>query len=145
MAEELKLNGYETIMILNPDLTEENIESAIKEYVHHIIHGDILAGKIPAFVHKIDKIGKKKLAYDVKDKSEGWYIQFIYRTQPERIIQLEKFLRNDDNVLKFITVKMDEEAVAEIDLDQVISEQPGDTDATPAKKEVDAFDLIFGI
>ena len=146
MSEEL--NAYETIIILRPEFAEEKkYTKKINEYVHKIIHGDSESDSdsttIPAaYVHKIDRIGKKKLAYETRGFTEGVYVLFKYRAPSERIAQLDLVMRRDDDVIKFMTLRLDAEEAEVLAQEAVISEQPEDINAV--EKEIDAFDLIFG-
>lgn len=135
---------YESIIIFKGDLTEEEVESKEKEYLHKIVHSDHPSeDDIPTSVHEIRGLGKKKLAYDVKGYSDGWYSIFTYQTEIERIQQLERIMKADDTVLKFISMRLGEDAVAKIDTSKVLNEQPT-VRKVRKPKEVDAFDLIFG-
>lgn len=145
MEEESRLNHYETIVIFHEELTEEEYDEKVKEYVHTLIHGESESdSSLTSSIHKIDKMGKKKLAYDVRDCTSGWYLMFTHTTSPEMIHLLDKIMRKDDDVIKFMSVRITaEEAIkAGVDLDQVMSEQPEDD--KKYKKQIDAFDLIFG-
>jgi small subunit ribosomal protein S6 len=95
------MKKYETIFILNPDLEEEQTQSAI-EKVKGIIsqnNGEIL---------KVEDWGKRKLAYQVKKKAKGHYILIHFRGSPTLISELERNFRVMDAVIKFQSVRLDE-------------------------------------
>ena len=53
---------------------------------------------------EIEEIGKKKLAYEIKGEKEGYYILVNFMAKKEDIIEIERFYRINDDVMKFITV-----------------------------------------
>jgi len=95
------MRKYETIFILNPDLEEEQAQSAI-EKVKGIItqtNGEIL---------KVEDWGKRKLAYEVKKKAKGHYILIHFLGLPALLSELERNFRVMDSVIKFQSVRLDE-------------------------------------
>jgi len=95
------MRKYETIFILDPDLEEEQAQSAI-EKVKGIItqaQGEIL---------KVEDWGKRKLAYEVKKKAKGHYLLIHFSGTPALLSELERNFRVMDAVIKFQSVRMDE-------------------------------------
>ena len=95
------MRKYETIFILNPDLEEEQFQSAV-EKVKGIItqtNGEIL---------KVEDWGKRKLAYTVKKKTKGHYVLIHFSGTPALLSELERNFRVMDAVIKFQSVRMDE-------------------------------------
>ncbi len=95
------MRKYEAIFILDPDLEEEQAQSAI-EKVKGIItqpHGEIL---------KVEDWGKRKLAYEVKKKSKGHYVLIHFSGTPALLSELERNFRVMDAVIKFQSVRLDE-------------------------------------
>jgi len=95
------MRKYETIFILDPDLEEEQVQSAI-EKVKGIItqtNGEI---------QKVEDWGKRKLAYEVKKKSKGHYILIHFLGTPALLSELERNFRVMDAVIKFQSVRLDE-------------------------------------
>ena len=95
------MNKYESIVIINPNVDEEGIKALISKF-SDLINND---GK----VEKVDELGKRKLAYEVKKNEEGFYVVFYFEAKPELITELERNYRITDEVIKFMTVKKDEE------------------------------------
>lgn len=96
------MNRYETVFILNPTITDEELE-AIIEKITTIITAD--NGKI----EKIDKMGIRKLAYDIKKNNEGFYVVITFTTETEKITELERYYRIKDDIIKFLTIRKDED------------------------------------
>lgn len=127
---------YETIIIFDGRLTEETYNALINRYREKILLDTHVGGIIG------DKLGKKKLAYPIKECSDGWFIMFTYNTVPDRIIKLERELRADEHVLKFMTVKSEDGEIEEDDI-EAAAETPSEQDVSK-EETVDIFDLIYG-
>ncbi len=95
------MNKYETVFIANPNLEEEGIKALIEKFSELINK----SGK----VEKVDEVGKKKLAYEIKKNTEGYYVVIDFEANPEFISELERIYRITDGVMKFITIRKDEE------------------------------------
>ena len=93
------MNKYESIIIINPNVDEEGMKSLISRF-SDLINND---GKL----EKVDELGKRKLAYDVKKFSEGFYVVFYFEANTSLISELERNYRITDEVIKFMTVKQD--------------------------------------
>ena len=94
------MNKYESVIIINPSVDEEKVKSLIDKFSELINKN----GK----VEKVDTLGKKKLAYDVKKNKEGIYVVFYFEAEPSIIAELERNYRITDEVIKFIVVKVEE-------------------------------------
>ena len=91
------MNKYESVVIINPSVEEEKIKVLSQKFTD-IINND---GKI----EKIEDLGKKKLAYEVKKNKEGYYVVINFEANPDLIAELERNYRIMDEVIKFITIK----------------------------------------
>ena len=96
------MRRYETIFILRPSQSEEQVTSVI-ESTHKIILDD--AGTIIS----LNKWGIKKLAYLIKKESLGYYVFCDFAGTPAAVAELERRFRIDDAVLKYMTVKLDDD------------------------------------
>ena len=94
------MNKYESVIIINPTVDEEGVKSLVKKFTD-LINTD---GK----VEKVDELGKKKLAYEVQKNKEGYYVVFYFEANPNLISELERNYRITDEVIKFMTIKVDE-------------------------------------
>ncbi|HNX30724.1 MAG TPA: 30S ribosomal protein S6 [Holophaga sp.] len=99
------MRRYETIFIASPVLTDEQVDDLVRNFEGIIAEqgGELL---------KTDKWGRKKLAYEVQKFSEGYYTLFELNAGPSLIAELERRFRNHDSVIKFLSVRMDEQAKA---------------------------------
>ncbi len=99
------MNHYETVFILNPVLSEEQIKETVKKYE------DFLVSKGAKMISKEDW-GLKKLAYPIQNKKSGFYHLFEYQVAGEVIDTLEVEFRRDERFMRYLTVKLDKHAVA---------------------------------
>ena len=94
------MNKYESVVIIDPSVEEEKVKELSQVFTDIINHD----GK----VEKIEELGKKKLAYEVKKNKEGYYVVINFEANPNLIAELERNYRITDEVIKFITVKVEE-------------------------------------
>jgi small subunit ribosomal protein S6 len=121
------MRRYETIAILDPDLSEDGRAPVF----------DRLTNLIPAqngFLVKLDQWGSRKLAYDIKKKSRGYYVCIDLCGDGALVNEMERFFRIDDRVLKFMTVVLDKD----VDLEAVKAEIAEAEAEAKAKAEADA-------
>ncbi len=96
------LRKYEVMYILRPDIVEEDIEKITASFDATVTKGE---GKVLS----TDKMGMRKLAYTVRKFNDGLYMLMTVEADGTLIAELERRLRVTEQVIKFITVRMDEE------------------------------------
>ena len=94
------MNKYESVIIVNPNVDEEGVKALEKKFTD-IINND---GKL----EKIDNLGKRKLAYEVKKNNEGIYLVLTFEANPNLIEELQRNYRITDEVIKFIVIRIEE-------------------------------------
>jgi small subunit ribosomal protein S6 len=94
--------SYEVMFIVRPDLQEEELDKLIATLQGH-------ATSAGATMQNTEKMGKRRLAYDVKKFSDGQYVLFVLEADGKAIHELERRMRVSEPVIKFITVRTDEE------------------------------------
>lgn len=119
------MKRYETIVIIDPDLSKE-VESPIFERVNDLIP------QYKGILIETDDWGTKKLAYDIKKKNRGHYVRLDFCGDGALVQEMERFFRIDDKIMKFMTVLLQEDA----DLDAIKAEMEEKT----ARKEQAAAD-----
>jgi len=95
-----KINNYELIFILKPDLTEEKTEATIENVKKFI------AGK-GGVISDVQKWGKRRLAYPIKHVAEGYYTLLKFQVKPGSNRELETSLRISEDVLRHLLIKVD--------------------------------------
>lgn len=129
----MKIQVFETILIFSEKLTEEEYINKSKEYKKWI-------EGLPSAKIKSDRLGRKKLAYKARGCNYGWYTLFTYESTGDLLnTKLDRMLRRDDNVIKFITTNFKEDYIP----GDYINGKPEDQVNRKEKKIVDVFDLIF--
>ncbi len=95
------MRRYETIFISHPDLSEEDVEKLTQRAADIVQQqgGELL---------QVQQWGKKKLAYKIKKQWRGYYTLLDYLAVSTAIKELERILRLDDKVMKFLTVMTDD-------------------------------------
>ena len=97
------MRNYEIMFIVNQNAQDEEIDK-INGQIETIITSG--GGKID----KIEKMGKRRLAYEVDRQREGHYVLFVMAANGDIVKECERRLRVMDAVIKYITVRVDEEA-----------------------------------
>ena len=92
---------YETIYILRPNTPNEGV-AEVNNRIKGIIEG--MGGKIV----KVDNWGKRRLAYEVAKERKGIYLYWQYLAQPGVVEEAERNLRMLDNVIRYLSTKVDE-------------------------------------
>lgn len=95
------MNHYETIYIVNPTLDDETLKETVNKF------SDLIK-KLKGSIVKVNEWGRRKLAYEVKRFDKGHYIVLGFCALPKMVTELERNLKLDDRILKYITVKIDE-------------------------------------
>nr|QCI08588.1 ribosomal protein S6 [Spermothamnion repens] len=94
------LNSYETIYILKPDVTDE-INLSLVNYYKTIIKQN--GGQNIFVQHR----GRRHLSYNITHYYDGIYVQVNYRGSGELVKLLEKSMRLNENIIRYLTVKQD--------------------------------------
>lgn len=93
------MRDYEVTYVLSPNLEEETIAGFIEKFSDIVKStGSEVAG--------IDNLGKKKLAYEIKNHKEGYYIVMKFKGVGETVSELGRILKIQDEVLRHIIVKL---------------------------------------
>jgi small subunit ribosomal protein S6 len=97
----MKFNKFETVIVIRTDITEDTIEA------FHAKVFDALK-RLGGHEVKFEVWGKRKLAYEIKKNMKGIYIYYLYLAPPAAIDELERTLRLNELVLRFLTVHLAE-------------------------------------
>ncbi len=120
------MNYYENTVIIEPTLSEDDIE-AVSEKIKKVITdggGEIL---------KEERWGKRKLAYELNKRTQGYYILYTFKAPPAVISKLENFFLVYDPVFKFMVIKLEKKQINDLlqELQKRSSEEPV-AEAVPA-------------
>lgn len=101
------MRRYETILIAHVDLSEDDLSGLITRY------GGIITGQKGILV-KVERWGKRRLAYMIGKQARGFYILIDYAGVSDVVNELERNLKIDDKILKFMTVLKTERVDREV-------------------------------
>jgi small subunit ribosomal protein S6 len=93
---------YEVMFIVRPDVEDEEADKLIESLANTVKTG---GGQVKS----AEKLGRRKLAYQVRKFNDGNYILLTVEADGAVVLELERRLRVTEQVIKFITVRMDEE------------------------------------
>jgi small subunit ribosomal protein S6 len=93
---------YEIMFIVRPDVEEADLDKLIEGFSSNITHG---GGEVKS----VEKMGRRRLAYTVRKFNDGFYVLLNVAAAGSLIAEIERRLRVSEQVIKFITVRMDEE------------------------------------
>ena len=99
------MNNYETVLILNPVLSEEQVKESMSNFKK-------LLKSYKAECVFEDLWGLKKMKYSIQNKKTGFYILFEFRANSDVVSNLEVELTRDERIMRFLTVKLDKHALA---------------------------------
>ena len=96
------MRRYEIMFIVDPSLPEEEIDQLNSEVEKQITE----AGGV---VDSIEKMGRRKLAYEVKRRTDGFYVLFTVVADGDIVKEVERRFRVLDQVIRYLTVRIDTE------------------------------------
>ena len=94
--------SYEVMFIVRPDAAEEDVDKLIAGFATTVTNGG-------GTIKTTEKMGRRKLAYMVRKFNDGNYVLLTIEAGGAVVAELERRLRVSEPVIKFITVRMDEE------------------------------------
>ena len=125
---------YEVMFIIRPDLQEEDLDKLISNL-------ESQAANAGATVKNTERMGKRRLAYLVRKFTDGFYMLLTVEADGKAIHEIERRLRVSEPVIKFISVRVDEEQKRLEKIKQIRATKvkrsaaepaPAPTEATPA-------------
>ncbi|MDF2672621.1 MAG: ribosomal protein [Clostridiales bacterium] len=94
------MNRYESLFVVKPTLTEEQLKAMVDK-----VKGVIEGGK--GVVDNVDEWGKRRLAYEINHINEGYYFLVNFTSSPELPKELDRILRISDDVIRNLVIKLD--------------------------------------
>ena len=99
------MKNYETVFILNPALSEEQVQKAVDKYEKYLkSNGSKIIAK--------EIWGLKKLAYTIQNKNSGFYNLIEYTAPADLVSSLEVEFSRDETIMRYLTVTLDKDALA---------------------------------
>ncbi len=98
----MNTRAYEIMFIVRPDVEEADLDKLIEGFSKNITDGN-------GVIRSTEKMGRRRLAYTVRKFNDGFYVLLTIDAEGALITELERRLRVSEQVIKFITVRIDEE------------------------------------
>lgn len=132
------MRQYETLCVLHPELAQTRIEELVA-WMQGIVEG--MKGQ----VKQVDKWGMRDLSYRIRKQRRGYYARLEYEAEPQALSELERNLRLSEDVLRFVSVRIEagpkrsivqavpalEEKRAEPEPESELESQPSQTSQEP--------------
>lgn len=93
------LKKYESIFIIDTEVGEETTKALVEKFKNLL--------ETSAQLESIDEWGKRKLAYLIDDKSEGYYVLANFSSNPDFPAELERIYKITEGILKYIIISKD--------------------------------------
>ena len=97
---ENKLKSYETLFVISPDLSEEDTKALVEKFTTLI--------KENGEIGEIDEWGRRKLAYPIDYKTEGYYVLVNFKSATDFPSELERIFNITDNILRSLVIAKEE-------------------------------------
>ena len=97
------MKNYELLTIFKPSLDSDELDKAVDK-----ISSDIKAAK--GEVSSVDKMGRKKLAYDLQGYRDGFFTTLIVSLPADAIVEFKRNLKLNDNILRFMFMEVSKKA-----------------------------------
>ncbi len=123
------MRRYETFIIIDPDLSDEE-RSPIFEKVKDLIKQE------ECLLVTLDEWGGRRLAYEIKKKSRGYYVRLDYCGTGRLVDEMERFFRIDDRVMKYMTVLLDKYADVELIKEEMAKAEVKETESDQNESDI---------
>ena len=98
------INSYECLFIVDTEIGEDAVRAKVDKFIERI--------KRNAEIVEVNEWGKRRLAYPINDKPEGYYTIVTFKSEPAYPAELERRFNIDEDILRYLVIKLDFEAVA---------------------------------
>jgi small subunit ribosomal protein S6 len=99
------MRPYEVIVILEPSLEESQVQAIVNRSTEQLQSGG-------STVNRVDKWGKRRFAYEIAKKTEGFYVLLDITSEPDPMAELDRSLRLADDVIRHKIVRLPEAAIS---------------------------------
>ena len=98
------INSYECLFIVDTENGEDAVRAKVDKFIERITrHAEIV---------EVNEWGKRRLAYPINDKPEGYYTIVTFKSEPAFPAELERRFNIDESIMRYLVIKLDHEAVA---------------------------------
>jgi small subunit ribosomal protein S6 len=100
------MREYELYLVLDADAEEPQVTAILERVTQLIVAGD---GETSGELIKTESRGKRRLAYPIRKKTESQDVILNFRTLPQALPEMERVLKLDELVLRYLIVRLDED------------------------------------
>lgn len=93
------MNKYETLYVIKPEFDEEQTKAVIAKF------SDIITAN-GGTIDQTDEWGKRKLAYPIQDRTEGYYVLTTFQSAPTLPAELERNFKISEDIMRYIVVRL---------------------------------------
>jgi small subunit ribosomal protein S6 len=93
---------YEVTYILRPQLEETDVDERVSKFAEQLTTGGA------EVVGEIEKLGKRRLAYEIADVREGFYVTMKFKSDAAQAKELERQMRLSDDVMRHLLIRLDD-------------------------------------
>jgi len=123
------MRNYESLYIIHPEVVGDELTAKMEKF-------QAVLTDQGAEIHKLDNWGVRKLAYPIKKVERGNYVQTLFCAEPEVIAEYERRLRLDEQILRFLTVRFEDEFPAVVEPEPAAEE----VETSAVEEETDSED-----
>ena len=123
----MKQNHYESVVIINAALEDEQINTAINRI-------EVSIKTNGGEIEEVDQWGRKRLAYPINKSKSGFYVVFRYVSPSDSITKIERDLRLDETVMRYLTVLLDSLALEHYAQQKNKAEKAKELESQPTEK-----------
>jgi len=119
-------NTYELTYIVNSVISDEQVKDMVSRITAYVTEneGDII---------EVDEWGARRLAFPIQKKRNGYYVNMYFTAPGDMIPRLERTLEIDDNILRYLTLRMDPKMVRHYEATK--TKRAAEAEATEAETE----------
>ena len=129
---EIIKNFYESLFIVDVTGGEDAVKASVEKFV-----GLINANS--ETVYEVNEWGKRRLAYPINDKPEGYYVVVTFKADPEFPAEFERLANIDENILRSMVIRLETEPTVKV-AEPVVEETAPATEEAPVAEEAPAAD-----
>ena len=124
---EIIKNFYESMLIVDVTGGEDAVKASVEKFVG-------LINSNAETVYEVNEWGKRRLAYPINDKPEGYYVVVTFKAQPDFPAEFERLCMIDENILRSMVIRLESEPSVKA-AETVVEETPVATEAPAADAE----------
>ena len=123
----MKQNHYESVVIINAALEDDQINTAINRI-------EVSIKTNGGEIEEVDQWGRKRLAYPINKSKSGFYVVFRYVSPSDAVAKIERDLRLDETVMRYLTVLLDSRALEHYAQQKNKAEKAKELESQPTEK-----------